>query len=1694
MLHFGLPLAIAIGSTVGSDVTQDTRRKTRREQPLWMLGWASILLVGMLAASDADAGCNIIPSATQSFRGALGSANRPFAGPGDFVELGVEPGRCDAASAGFGPAGDDHVVSVVFKPEAAPARVVFVTSESCTGGKAKALRQGCESVAGVGNVTCVQAPPNDLAIVDRNGIPRLSFRFPDTDAFLAPDTDDRTLAGPAAIAVTALGAPLPCGLTTASCTSTSGTIACVDDLYEADGTCQPTPNAVFGHFTALPQANDYASLCFANSPAPCTPTAEELRMTVDADGNLLVPFNWQGLLATNAGVPVPRLLRATLRSPLGFAIPDPVFLGSYTPEGAKLPPIFEPAADPTTIDPDVVSLFGSVDAPYTILRIARRAGTCSNAPGKSCVLDSDCPAGGTCPTTCVGGGTPGALCANDGQCSGGRCGALFGDFAGLVNDGGPVPVARTPVGTGVCQLDPHQPCTQPLDCAGIGNTCVGYAFEARNQVALESLYQGTTDQFAFTLEERVDLQDHNGDGDTTDSVITLRDRLTGAAENLGAPAGCGIAGTPEGRAVVRISQPPFNFAASAIENDVLAFLESEPGQKQCDIDGNGEAAGAIARVFRLGTGEIPMSPRRAVDPGLVVNGQSLAVSNGRVFFRSSEREMGARTTTRASLTAGGLGPNKDSFPGDLSYDGRYAIFSSAASDLPNPNDFAVFANCSSLYLRDRVANTLEQLDPRADGGPPKCIYTNGGSTGGTMSRNGRFVAFVSDDWNLENTVFDPLVSGAFDVHLRDRCIADGVPVGGGCIPSTVRVSVAPDGSYCDHPSVGSSSSPAVSDDGRFVAFASTCTNFFPSDTNGNSDVFVRDTCRSNGAVVPGCVATTERVNGIPGTPGENDVVLGDVDMSGDGRYVTFNGQIFPSPATRGSLRDRLLGTTTILSSSTSGMTTHLRITPDGRFVLFSSSASNLVSGDTNGVDDLFVLDRQLGLTERVSVGTDGTQVDQFTTLGQISPDGRFVAFQTLSTTLLGPGGDTNGINDIYVRDRLTNVTKRVSVAYNGAQATAGSNSLVASIGFALSGDGRTVSFASPDANLLPPGTDTNGKTDVFVRAVDATDPLGVDNLLFDNNQLTDSVLEVLNTGTSTLQTLCPATQVAVAGGTAAFLRPESALGTAACPAGSLNGDGDSTDTVAELWPGSGNAQSLGVAATAVAMSPSAIAALVDEKGQNNAILNGDGDSNDTVVEVHPPTVAGAWTNTGQAGDVVEMCGTRAVFITPESAQGPGSLNPPDSDNLDRVLQIWETATNTLTNTQRAAEDFVCGPSLIAFRTSEADQGVDLDGDGDTNDDVLQVYDPATHVVHDSQQPIRPCAIPECDPRIPYRVFTASVKFLTYECDQAGPLFSPTRCPTGGTDLNGDGDADDLVVRLYDLATGTTRTIGSVTQGNPLAGSDPANPTDTIYVTTGACVETGGTCATNTDCGSSASCELGTCTRTHGVCATTADCPPGTTCQERGIVPASPDTDGDGVPDHLDDCILVPNPGQTDGDGDGVGDACDLETCGDGLIEGTEACDGANLGGCLGTCRSDCTCACVGDVADPKASIQVKTKKESGQLKVKMLVALPSDPGPTDVVTVRLDDGDTQPIARRTLLPLVPVGAPGKLWRFADKAGGLRRVQLKSLGTKQPGMYQLAIDAKSWFTAAAADDTAPNTRVTVTIGAQCFTHVATKKTD
>jgi Tol biopolymer transport system component len=235
-----------------------------------------------------------------------------------------------------------------------------------------------------------------------------------------------------------------------------------------------------------------------------------------------------------------------------------------------------------------------------------------------------------------------------------------------------------------------------------------------------------------------------------------------------------------------------------------------------------------------------------------------------------------------------------------------------------------------------------------------------------------------------------------------------LPAASGALGVTTRASVSSAAAQGD----GHSIAAALSGDGRFVAFYSDASNLVDGDTNGARDVFVRD--RATG--------TTTRVS---------------VDSSG----AQANSHSF-APAISG----------------------------DGRFVAFSSDASNLVAGDTNSSDDIFVHDRESGATTRVSVSSAGAEADGGSFSPAFSSDGRFVAFLSDASNLVA--GDTNGFRDVFVHDRESGSTTRVSVDSAGVQADVGSYSV------AVNADGRYVAFHSFADNLVP--DDTNETADVFV--------------------------------------------------------------------------------------------------------------------------------------------------------------------------------------------------------------------------------------------------------------------------------------------------------------------------------------------------------------------------------------------------------------------------------------------------------------------------------------------------------------------------------------------------------------------------------------------------------------------------------------
>ncbi len=371
---------------------------------------------------------------------------------------------------------------------------------------------------------------------------------------------------------------------------------------------------------------------------------------------------------------------------------------------------------------------------------------------------------------------------------------------------------------------------------------------------------------------------------------------------------------------------------------------------------------------------------------------------------------------RVSVASDDTEGNGSSTVPKISRDGRFIVFTSDASNLVDADTNSV----SDVFVRDRQTGQTTRVSVASDG-----TEGNGASATASISADGRFVAFTSKASNL---VPDD-TNDSYDIFLRDTCGGDAA----GCAATTVRVSVASDGTGANLASRG----PSISADGRFVAFWSSASNLVAGDTNGTDDVFVHDTCFGTAA---GCTPATERVS-----------------VASDGTEAVFGG-----------------------SDNSS-------ISADGRFVAFKSNASNLVAGDTNGIYDVFVHDRETDRTTRVSVASDGTEGDNGGDGPSISADGRFVAFSSGSTNLVPD--DTNACfagkfvlpcGDIFVRDTCVGAsagcspsTIRVSVASDGSQ----SNDV--SSGPSISADGRFVAFWSSASNLVP--DDTNDSSDVFLR-------------------------------------------------------------------------------------------------------------------------------------------------------------------------------------------------------------------------------------------------------------------------------------------------------------------------------------------------------------------------------------------------------------------------------------------------------------------------------------------------------------------------------------------------------------------------------------------------------------------------------------
>ncbi|MFO0661160.1 MAG: hypothetical protein U0165_15210 [Polyangiaceae bacterium] len=347
---------------------------------------------------------------------------------------------------------------------------------------------------------------------------------------------------------------------------------------------------------------------------------------------------------------------------------------------------------------------------------------------------------------------------------------------------------------------------------------------------------------------------------------------------------------------------------------------------------------------------------------------------GGTFFQQHiyVRDRKEKTTSLVSVSDLGQAGNLDSTAASISADGRYVAFSSSATNLVADDD----NNLDDVFVHDRLTGQTLLVSASVTG-----KAANGRSTSPAISASGRFVAFVSEASDL--VLGD--VNGVFDIYVRD--MQTGV---------TVRVSVGAAGQNTNGKSWGA----AISGTGRYIAFVSEASNLVANDTNGVSDVFVRDMQLGTTTLVS---ATS---SGVPGS-GASD----GVSMSADGQVIAY-ATVAPELAgydvvvPQVVLLDRNTGVSARVSGAdapANGLCESTSLSANGKRVVYSSTASNLVSGDTNDTADVFVYDVDTKQTRRVSLTSSGGESLGFATEPKIAATGSYVVYTSTGPDVVEPG-------------------------------------------------------------------------------------------------------------------------------------------------------------------------------------------------------------------------------------------------------------------------------------------------------------------------------------------------------------------------------------------------------------------------------------------------------------------------------------------------------------------------------------------------------------------------------------------------------------------------------------------------------------------------------------------------------------------
>ncbi|MGH2760495.1 MAG: hypothetical protein ACRDKJ_13180 [Actinomycetota bacterium] len=376
------------------------------------------------------------------------------------------------------------------------------------------------------------------------------------------------------------------------------------------------------------------------------------------------------------------------------------------------------------------------------------------------------------------------------------------------------------------------------------------------------------------------------------------------------------------------------------------------------------------------TGLNPTNDQSSITGSLSADGRFVAFYSGHtslvegdtndtwdVFVRDQQRG----TVGRVSVSTSGAQGNRASYTGSISADGRYIAFVSAADNLvPGDTNLA-----PDVFVRDLRTSKTIRVSVSSSGGQANLVRSpdfplEAGSHLLALSANGRFVLFRSTASNL--------VAGDTNEHA-DVFVHDLVE------RTTKRVSVSSQGREADADSrqpIGIAQG-AISNDGRYAFFNSNATNLVPNDTNAQEDLFVRNIVRG----------TTERVS-VSSTGAQSNRGVGASDPFA--LITTTFTQVFLEPQNISQVA--------------------YSATPDGRYVAFSSDATNLVPGDRNQTTDIFLRDLRTGNTTIVSLASSGQQSNGASNSPALSADGRFIAYRSAASNLVP--GDTNGHEDVFV--------------------------------------------------------------------------------------------------------------------------------------------------------------------------------------------------------------------------------------------------------------------------------------------------------------------------------------------------------------------------------------------------------------------------------------------------------------------------------------------------------------------------------------------------------------------------------------------------------------------------------------------------------------------------------------------------------